>query len=122
MSSSLVIGVTLGKNSLAIWVTLALCLVGVSGDYLLKRASLREPPLQNFWFAVGFIVYSSTAFGWVYVMRHLKFATIGVIYAMSTVILLTIVGTLILGEPLRKAEALGLVLALAAIGLLARFA
>ena len=110
------------KATLAILATVGLCVVGVTGDYLLKRASNRDTPLATWWFVFGFVVYSSTAFGWVYVMRHLKFATIGVVYAMATVLLLALVGVLFLGESLRWQEVLGIVLALASISLLARFA
>jgi small multidrug resistance pump len=105
------------KTTLALLVTVGLCVVGVAGDYLLKRASNQESPLASWWFAFGFVVYSSTAFGWVYMMQHLKFATIGVVYAMATVLLLSLVGVLFLNESLRRREVLGIVLGLASIGL-----
>jgi hypothetical protein len=60
------------KRSLAVVVTIAFSLVGVAGDYLLKRASEAANPMQSRWFYIGFAVYASTAFGWVFVMRHLK--------------------------------------------------
>jgi small multidrug resistance pump len=59
------------KNALAVVVTIAFSVVGVVGDYLLKLASDRDQPLRSRWFYIGFAVYASTAFGWVYVMRHL---------------------------------------------------
>lgn len=37
----------------------------------------------------GLALYASTAFGWVFVMRHLKPATISVLYSVSMVLLLT---------------------------------
>ena len=67
------------KNSLPLVVTVAFSVVGVVGDYLLKLASEQRAPLRSGWFYLGFAVYASTAFGWVYVMRHLKLATIGTV-------------------------------------------
>jgi small multidrug resistance pump len=106
----------------AIATTVGLCVVSVTGDYLLKQASNQSQPLVSRWFVAGFLVYASTAFGWVYVMRHLSFATIGVVYAVASVVLLALVGVLFLGESLSWQEALGLVLGTASILLLARFA
>jgi small multidrug resistance pump len=65
------------KRSFPLLVTVGFSAVGVLGDSLLKLASARKNPLKSGWFFVGFAVYASTAFGWVYVMRHLKLATIG---------------------------------------------
>jgi len=110
------------KATPAILATVGLCVVSVAGDYLIKRASNRESPFTTWWFVAGFVVYSSTAFGWIYVMRHLKFATIGVVYAVATVLLLTLVGVLFLNESLRWQEVIGIGLALASIVLLGRFA
>ena len=67
------------KSDPPILVTIAFSLVGVLGDYFLKLASGREQPLRSGWFYLGFGLYASTAFGWVYVMRHLKLATISVV-------------------------------------------
>jgi len=36
---------------------------------------------------IGFTVYASTAFGRVFVMKHLKLATVGVVYSVSMIAL-----------------------------------
>ncbi|MBX9625499.1 MAG: hypothetical protein K2X82_16960 [Gemmataceae bacterium] len=105
---------------LAVLVTVAFSAVGVLGDYFLKRASEQAYPLKTWPFALGFLVYSSTAFGWLFVMRHLKLATIGVVYSVSMVALLTLVGWLAFGEEIGRSEAVGLVCAVAALVLLTR--
>lgn len=110
------------KNPIAILVTLAFSVVGVIGDYLLKRASEQPSPLRSGWFALGFAVYASTAFGWVFVMRHLKLATLGVVYSVSMIVLLTAIGVVAFREPLHAQEVAGLVLAVIALFLLIRFA
>ena len=106
---------------LAVLVTFGFSLVGVLGDYFLKLASGKDEPLKSIWFYVGFIVYASTAFGWVFVMRHLKLATISVVYSVSMIVLMTAMGVLIFRESLSGYEILGLLLAIASLILLTRF-
>jgi small multidrug resistance pump len=110
------------KTVLAVVVTVAFSVVGVLGDYFLKLSSASEQPLRTRWFYVGFAVYASTAFGWVFVMRHLKLATISVVYSISMVLLLTAVGVMVFGESLNRYELAGIVLAVASLVLLVRFA
>jgi len=85
----------LARPTLAVLVTIAFSLVGVLGDYFLKLASQREHSLRTPWFYLGFALYASTAFGWLFVMKHLKLATISVLYSVSMVLLLTAIGTLV---------------------------
>jgi multidrug transporter EmrE-like cation transporter len=110
------------KNSLPLIVTVSFSIVGVIGDYLLKLASEQRAPLKSGWFYVGFAVYASTAFGWVYVMRHLKLATIGAVYSVSMIMLLTGVGVVALRQPLNAYEIAGLGMAIGSLVLLMRFA
>jgi small multidrug resistance pump len=110
------------KHWLAVVVTIFFSVVGVVGDYLLKLASTHKSPLKTGWFYVGFAVYASTALGWVFVMQHLKLATIGVIYSISMILLLTAVGVVFFREPLSAPEVVGLALAIASLVLLVRFA
>src|SRR5262249_8938474 len=68
---------------LAVIVTVVFSCVGVLGDYFLKLASAQATPLRSQWFIIGFAVYASTAFGWIFVMQRLKLATIGVVYSVA---------------------------------------
>jgi drug/metabolite transporter (DMT)-like permease len=110
------------RHSFAILVTIGFSAVGVLGDYFLKLASQQVTPLRSMWFYVGFAVYASTAFGWVFVMRHLKLATVGVVYSVSMIVLLTAIGAFVFGESLGPREVTGLILAIASLCLLMRFA
>ena len=85
-------------------VTIAFSVIGVLGDYFLKLASAREQPLRTSWFYLGFALYASTAFGWVFVMKHLKLATISVLYSVSLVLLLTAIGVVLFQESLNYFE------------------
>ena len=110
------------RTMLALLVTVAFSVVGVLGDYFLKLSSAREQPLRTRWFYIGFAVYASTAFGWVFVMRHLKLATISVVYSISMVLLLTLMGVALFGESLNYYERAGILLAVTSLVLLMRFA
>ena len=103
-------------------VTIAFSVIGVLGDYFLKLASAREQPLRAISFYLGFTLYASTAFGWVFVMKHLKLATISVLYYVSLVVLLTAIGVVLFRESLNYFEVIGIVLAVISLVLLMRFA
>lgn len=106
---------------LPILIAIALSALGVLGDYFLKIASGNESLLKNQWFLFGLITLASTAFGWVYVMNHLKLATIGVVYSLSTVLLLAVVGVAFFQESLNPYEIAGILLAIASLVLLSAF-
>ena len=110
------------RPALAVLVTVAFSVIGVLGDYFLKLASQRENALRTVWFYLGFALYASTAFGWLFVMRQLKLATISVLYSVSMVLLLTGIGTIVFRESLKPLEVVGIGLALASLVLLMRFA
>ena len=61
-------------------IVFVLAAVGVLADYFLKLASERTNSVQSKWFWLGLSVYALMAGGWVYVMRHLSFAQIGIVY------------------------------------------
>ena len=92
------------------------------GDYFLKLASEKQPSFTSLAFAVGLVVYGSTAVGWVLVMKHMPLATIGVWYSIITILLLTGLGVFVFGESLSLRDGAGLLLAIAALGMMSRFA
>ena len=108
-------------KTLAILVAATMSAVGIVGDYFLKRASAAQQPLATWSFLVGFVLYASTALAWTFVMRHLTLATIGVIYSMCMILLLALMGVVVFDEPLHRSEIVGIILALAAMIILARF-
>jgi drug/metabolite transporter (DMT)-like permease len=112
----------MGTRTIAVLVTIAFSVIGVLGDYFLKVASARDQPLRTGWFYIGFALYASTAFGWVFVMKHLKLATISVLYSVSLVLLLTAIGVVLFRESLNYLEVIGIVFAVVSLVLLMRFA
>jgi small multidrug resistance pump len=108
------------KATVAVIVAILMSGVGIAGDYFLKRASEQQSPLVSRAFLTGLVLYASTAFAWVFVMRHLKLATIGVIYSITMVLLLAGMGVVFFGESLNRSEAVGIALAIGSLVLLAR--
>lgn len=106
----------------ALVVTVILALVGVIGDYFIKISSSGKKFIEPKWFVIGLVIYAFTAFGWVFVMKYIKLSTLGVFYAISTMIFLTVVSILSFGEKLNFYEIIGIVMAIASIILLGRFA
>jgi small multidrug resistance pump len=106
---------------LAIIITIGFSIVGVLGDYFLKLASEQEESLKSKWFYVGFALYATTAFGWVFVMKHLKLATISVVYSVSMIVLLTAIGVVFFKEKLNYYEIAGILMAFGSLVLLMRF-
>jgi drug/metabolite transporter (DMT)-like permease len=116
------VNTTMDKTFLAVLITITFSVVGVVGDYFLKLASGEKQFLRSVWFYIGLVVYSSTALGWVYVMKHLKLATIGVVYSVSMILLLTTLGVVVFRESLSYYEIAGLAMAIGSLFLLIRFA
>ncbi|MBU2539614.1 hypothetical protein KJ786_00415 [Patescibacteria group bacterium] len=68
------------------------------------------------------MIYASTAFGWFFVMKNIKLATLGVFYAVSTILFLVIIGTFYFKEPINIYEMIGIIGAIASLILLGKFA
>ena len=98
-----------------------LSMVSVAADYFLKRASESPHALQSAYFVTGAAMFTVTAFGWVFVLRYVKLATLGAIYSVVTVIGLAVLQISIFNESFTSAEWLGIGLAIASLILLGRF-
>lgn len=109
------------RNSIPFWTVVSLSVVCAIADYWLKRASDLTHPLRSYAFASGAGLYVISAFGWVYVFRYFKLATIGAFFSLVVVILLAITGVVAFRESLSASELVGLGCALAALVLLGRF-
>jgi small multidrug resistance pump len=104
----------------AIGVTILFSAIGVLADYYLKIASGKPFPWNSWQFILGLSLYASTAFGWLFVMQHLKLAAVGILYTSSMLVMLAVVGYFGFGEKLSIREWIGFALALASVVLLVR--
>lgn len=109
------------QKYLAIAVTIALSLVTIVGDIFLKMATKESNPFKTKWFVMGLLVFASSPFAWIYVFKHLKLATIGAFYSLSTVLMIAVVGVTIFGESVNRYEFIGIIMASVSLILLARF-
>lgn len=67
------------------------------------------------------IIYALTAFGWFYVMKHIKLSTLGIFFALTNIILLALVGVVFFKEHLSLYDIVGIILGIISIIILARF-
>jgi small multidrug resistance pump len=102
-------------------VTVGLSVLSVLADYLLKRASASPQAFSRWYFAAAVFIYGASCFAWIYVLRHLKLATIGAIYSVLVIGLLTVIGITVFHESLSYSECVGLAAAAVALILLGRF-
>jgi drug/metabolite transporter (DMT)-like permease len=67
------------------------------------------------WLILGVVLSCIFAIGWVYLMRVMKLATAGVIYGVTSAVLLCLIGVVFFGEKLSPVEVAGVVTATLAI-------
>ena len=99
---------------------IALSMLGAAADALLKAASHQPQPFLNLWFALGALATIAFAVGWVFLMPVMKLGTAGVLYAVSSSLLLVGIGYLVFGERLSTAEITGVAMAVGSFVLLGR--
>lgn len=93
----------------------------VIGDSLIKNASLVKGLSGWRSLLAGALLYGVTAFGWFFVMRHMKLSTLGVFYGVGCVLLLTLMGVFYYRENINIVEVVGIILAIISLVLLFRF-
>lgn len=98
----------------------ALSILGAAADTFLKAASHQPQPFLNLWFILGALATMAFAIGWVFLMQVMKLGTAGMLYAVSSSLLLVAAGYLIFGERLTTAEITGVAMALGSFVLLGR--
>ena len=69
---------------------------------------------------LGCVLTAAFAVGWVFLMQSMKIATAGIVYAVSSALLLVLVGVVCFGERLTASEVTGVAMALGAVVLLGR--
>lgn len=103
-------------------IVVLLAMLGVTGDFFLKKAGMGPAYADLKLFFIGWLLYASTGPGWFFVMKHMKLANLGMIYSVVTVVSLAAIGALWFGESLTRREIAGLALGALSIILLSKFA
>jgi len=96
-------------------------IIGVIADSMLKAASQQTHMMANRWFIAGTVLTIAFALGWLVLMRYMKLATAGAIYAVLSACLLAAVGVIFFEERLTVREMTGIGMAVGSVVLLARF-
>ena len=97
------------------FILLAVTIATLVGDYFIKTAGQRPGGLLSREFVAGMILYSLPAIGWFFLMRSHSLAVIGVLYSVSTLILLATLGAFVFKEAFGLREAIGVSLALLSV-------
>jgi drug/metabolite transporter (DMT)-like permease len=106
----------------AILIGIGLSAITVFADALVKQASLQKnfSGWHNLFF--GGMIYGLTALGWFFVMRKMPLPKLVVLYAVSCVVLLTLVSVFFFKEKITPLEIFGVILAIFSLIILFRFA
>ncbi|MDP2789427.1 MAG: transporter [bacterium] len=103
-------------------IVIIVSVVTVIGDYFIKLSGGKADKVIDFkTFGLGLFFYILTAFGWFVVMKYFKLSTIGIVYGITTAILLVAVGVFYFKESLSFYEMVGIGLGILALILLGRF-
>ena len=101
-------------------IAISLSTITVAADLLVKEGSLLKS-VWNKWLLFGAVIYGLTAIGWIYVMKSIKLSTLGTIYGISCIVLLTLSSVFIFHEKLSMPEIIGILLGITSLILLYRF-
>jgi drug/metabolite transporter (DMT)-like permease len=101
-------------------IAISLSAITVLADFFTKKASLFEN-VWNKWLFAAAVVYGITAIGWVFTMKNAKLSTLGVIYGVSCIIMLTFISVYFFHEKLSLLEIIGILLGMLSLVVLYRF-
>lgn len=104
-----------------IFLIFILCAIGIIGDFCLKMSANQTKYMDIKWFVPGMIIYALSAFGWFYAMKYIKLSSLGVLYSIFTIILITLLSVIYFHEKINNAEILGVIFGVASILLLIKF-
>ena len=105
---------------IAFLVAILLSAVTVFADSFVKKSSSLGT-VYNKWLLAGGLIYGLTAIGWFFVMKDLKLSTLGVVYGVSCIILLTLVSVFVFNKKLSILEIVGIILGVISMIILYKF-
>lgn len=103
------------------FVVLGMVLATIAGDYFLKLASQGNGGVQSLEFCLGAGLYVLSAVAFLYAIRHMSLAHMGVWYAVLTILFSATLGVVVFREALMARDVAGILMALGALGLMNRF-
>ncbi len=101
-------------------VVVGMVLMSIAGDYFLKLASQGPSGLQSVEFGIGAGFYVLSAAAFLFAIRHMSLAHMGVWYAVLTILFSAALGIVVFRESLAARDVAGIAMALGALGLMNR--
>lgn len=89
--------------------------MAIAADYFIKVASVRDMPLLTWSFVLGAMLYVVSTVGWVYAMKGMSLAQVGVAYSVVTILALAAMGHFVFGEQTTTREMVGIGFAIVAL-------
>ena len=108
------------KTLYAIGMSLLLTIVTVGGDTILKHGAGKSELSGLKWLLLGMVIYALTAIGWYWIMKFTPLHVLGVIYAVSSIILLTGIGVFYFKEKINPMDYMAIFLAISALLIILR--
>lgn len=96
--------------------------IAVIGDVFIKKATQAKGTEVYLLLTVAAIFYVLNSISFYFVYKTMKLSTIGVVYAISTIIMFAFVGVLIFKEKIALQEVIGIILAITSVVLMSKFA
>ena len=106
-------------NLYYLFVVLLTAILTASADYTIKIAAHRNSFI-NFPFLIGVTFYIFTAFSWYYAVKNNNLYTTGIIYDMTVILLLSLIGIFVLNEKVNIYSILGMLCAFMSIILISK--
>jgi small multidrug resistance pump len=100
---------------------LLLAIITTFADIIIKHASAQESFSNWKLLLLGSLIYGLTGFGWFFAMRHAKLSTLGAMFAVTGVLLLSLVSVFYFKEKISNLEILGIIMAIGSLVILYRF-
>lgn len=93
----------------------------IAADYFIKIASQKEAALMTPSFGMGAALYVVSACAWLYAMKIMTLAQVGVLYSVVTILALAAMGVFLFEESFTWRDAAGVFFALLAVAFMGRF-
>lgn len=105
-------------NLLNFLIVVVISVTTAFADYLMKLAGV-EKQMNVKWFLLGLLLYVVTGPCWYFVMKSVKLSSVGVIYGVTTVLVLAALGIFVFHEKLSPKEIIAVIMGVVSIVILA---
>ena len=112
----------MNSSLIALVIIVLLTVITTFADILIKNASIQNAFSGWPMLLIGSLIYGLTGIGWFFAMRKLKLSSLGAIFSISTILLLSLVSIFYFKEKISGIEIVGILMAIVSIGILYRFA